>query len=350
MTLDRRTFLMRSGAGIVALGTGGVLLSACGDDDEDATASAEGTPSTTAAASLGAMTMQLNWISDFEFAGSYVADDRGYWTDEGFDSAELLPGGAAVQVEPKVVAGNALIAYAQTANVVAANSKGAGLKVIGAGMPRNPLCLLSLEEKPITELADLAGARIGIPVNSENIWAAFLEHNQIDPSSYTKVPVQFDPSPLTNGEVDAIMSFATNQPITVELAGHSPVLLYLADFGFAYPEQLYIVLESSLTEKRDQLVAAMEGERRGWSDVFDDPSVGIRLTMDDYGKNVGLDEEQQTLGLQKLLPLMQDEATESEGLFFMAEEAIATAVESLQRLGLEVDATLFTNEILEELA
>jgi ABC-type nitrate/sulfonate/bicarbonate transport system substrate-binding protein len=354
MDLDRRTFLRNAGktaGGVALLGVGGNLLAACGDDGQQATSATASGPSssTGAAASLGALSLQLNWISDFEFAGSYVADEKGYWRAAGFTSVELLPGGAAVQVEPKVVAGNALLSYAQTANVVAANANGAGLKVIGAGMQKNPLVLLSLDKKPITQISDIKGARIGIPVNSENIWAAFLDHNKIDPGSYTKVPVQFDPSPLTNGEVDAIMSFATNQPITVELAGYKPVLMYLADFGFAYPEQLYIVQASSLEKKRAALVAAMAGERKGWADVFADQSIGIRLTMDKYGVNVGLDEKQQTLGLQKLIPLMQDDTTKSKGLFSMSDDAIASAVESLKRLKLDVDASLFTNEILDEI-
>jgi ABC-type nitrate/sulfonate/bicarbonate transport system substrate-binding protein len=348
MDLDRRSFLRyagRTGAGLAVLGASGGLLAACGSDDDAKDAAANGITTTTGAkaAALGAMTMQLNWISDFEFAGSYVADDKGYWTDLGFDSSSLLPGGAAVQVEPKVVAGNALIAYAQTANVVAANAKGADLKVIGAGMPKNPLCLLSLKDKPITTPADIKGAKIGIPVNSENIWAAFLEYNKIDPSSYTKVPVQFDPSPLTNGEVDAIMSFATNQPITVELAGHETALLFLSDYGFAYPEQLYICQAKSLTSKKDELVAAMTGERKGWDDVFADPSVGIDLTMTKYGKDAGLDEKQQTLGLQKLIPLMKGDGA----LFAMSDSLVSSAVESLSRLKLDVDASLFTNEILD---
>ena len=128
MDLDRRSFLRyagRTGAGLAVLGASGSLLAACGSDDDDTKAAAADSTTTTAGkAALGAMTMQLNWISYFEFAGSYVADDKGYWTDLGFDSSSLLPGGAAVQVEPKIVSGNALVGYAQTANVVAANAKG----------------------------------------------------------------------------------------------------------------------------------------------------------------------------------------------------------------------------------
>jgi hypothetical protein len=93
----------------------------------------------------------------------------------------------------------------------------------------------------------------------------------------------------------------------------------------------------------------MAGERKGWADVFADQSIGIRLTMDKYGVNVGLDEKQQTLGLQKLIPLMQDDTTKSKGLFSMSDDAIASAVESLKRLKLDVDASLFTNEILDEI-
>ena len=37
------------------------------------------------------------------------------------------------------------------------------------------------------------------------------------------------------------------------------------------------------------------------------------------------------------------------GLFWMTDEGIATNVETLQSVDIEVDETLFTNELLEEL-
>ncbi|MDP9075574.1 MAG: ABC transporter substrate-binding protein [Actinomycetota bacterium] len=350
MDVDRRTFLRyagHAGAGLMVAGAGGGLLAACGSKSTVSSPTTSGTGAPRKA--LGTFAEQLNWVSDFEFAGSYMADSKGYWMAEGFDHVSLIPGGTAVQVEPKIVSGEALMGYGVTANVVTANSKGAGLKVIGAGMQKNPLTIMSLPGKPITKPADIAGTKIGVPVNSEAIWAAFLSYHKISPSSYTKVPVQFDPSPLTSGQVDGILAFATNQPITLRLKGLNPVLMYLADFGFDYFEQLYVVSAKSLTDKRPAVIAALRGERKGWTDVIADPAAGAALTVSRYGTNLGLDPKQQQTGLEALVGLMQGPATKDKGLFYMTDAAVASSVQSLQRLGFSVDASLFTNEILNEM-
>ena len=76
---------------------------------------------------------------------------------------------------------------------------------------------------PRVKRGDVRAAALALladgPRNGYQIIQAFLKTNKIDPASVTIVPVQFDPAPLVNGEVDAFMSFLTNQPIQLELKG-----------------------------------------------------------------------------------------------------------------------------------
>ncbi len=79
-TFSRRTFLQRSAIGAGLFTFGGALLTACGDDDD---AEADG---------LDVVTCQLGWKKLAQFGGHFMAQELGYFEEEGI-RAEFLSGG-----------------------------------------------------------------------------------------------------------------------------------------------------------------------------------------------------------------------------------------------------------------
>ena len=63
--------------------------------------------------------------------------------------------------------------------------------------------IMSLANKPLKTPQDMIGKKIGVQATNESVWDAFLAANSIDPSKIDKVPVQFDPTPLTTGTLQA---------------------------------------------------------------------------------------------------------------------------------------------------
>jgi ABC-type nitrate/sulfonate/bicarbonate transport system substrate-binding protein len=97
--IDRRRFLRTSLGGAALLGVGIPFLAACGDDDDDATATTSAGAATAgsgAAADLGTANVQLDWVKNTEFAGSWCADSEGYYASEGYSSVNFLAGGPTV--------------------------------------------------------------------------------------------------------------------------------------------------------------------------------------------------------------------------------------------------------------
>ncbi len=66
----------------------------------------------------------------------------------------------------------------------------------------------------------------------------------MDPSTVTVVPVEYDPSPLIDGEVDGFFAYVINESITVELLGHETTDLLLSTNGLPF------VAEASSPPKR----------------------------------------------------------------------------------------------------
>ena len=347
-TYNRRGFLGRSllVAGTVAGGGTLVeLLSGCGSSSKDGSATASGG----ASGSLETVGLQLVWIKNVEFAGSYIADDKGYYTANGVQ-ADLISGGATIAVEPVVIQGKALIGISNADATAQAVAKGAKLRIIATMFQKAPFAITSLASSPIKTPQDLIGKKVGVQAANESIWAAFLKANDIDPSKITKVPAQFDPAPLANKQVDGWFSYITNEPNTLKVKGVDTATMLLNDFKYPSMSNVYVVTEETLSDKakRDTVVKFMRAEIKGWQDNVKDPDLGARLAVEKYGKSLGLGLEEQTLENKAANALIQSPDTDAHGLFWMTDEKIEQTVNTITTGGGKISKDLFTREILEE--
>jgi ABC-type nitrate/sulfonate/bicarbonate transport system substrate-binding protein len=248
-------------------------------------------------------TMQLGWIANVENMGEFVAQEKGYYADEGLDLT-IEPGGPAVSVEPLVVSGKALVGLSQPDFVARAREQGAKLKVIAATFQRNPAAVMSLASNPIRTPQELVGKRLGIQQQGVPIYDAFFASIDMDPKQVTYVPVQFDPAPLVSGDVDAFVSFQTNQPIQLKQQGIETVTFLLADYGFNLFSDSLFVTEETLAdaEKRETVVKIVRATIKGWQDALADPAAAAKLVVEKYGKSLNLDLEAQTLTAEAQVP------------------------------------------------
>jgi ABC-type nitrate/sulfonate/bicarbonate transport system substrate-binding protein len=305
--------------------------------------------SSSSASTNGAVGLQFVFIKNVQFAGSYFADQNGYWKKAGL-KVNLMAGGPNLTVEPVVTSGKALVGITHTAQAVKAIDNGADLQIIGAGFQRNPFVLISQAAHPIKTPADLKGKKIGVQALDLPVFEAFLTANKIDKSTFTIVPLQSDPTPLVTGELDGIMGFYSNEPNFLRIKGVEPHNLLFDDFGYPLMEEAYIVKKSNLKDpkKRAQIVALMKGESKGWSDAVANVDKAADLAVNVYGKDLKLDMKQQQLAMQSEVDLVQTPDTKKNGLFWMSDSLISGTVHSLQLGGVNAKPSMFTDDVLKE--
>jgi ABC-type nitrate/sulfonate/bicarbonate transport system substrate-binding protein len=341
--LDRRTFV-RSGLGAIGLAAaGGPLLAAC-----SSTKSAK--PATSGKPNYGTLTYRLSWVENVEFAGAYIADHKGYYTAEGFSGASIIAGGpTATPMETDVVTKKAIVGISSPDITGAAIAKGAPLKVIGAQYQKNPFAITSMADKPITNPEDMYGKKIGVQAANESVWNAFVAAAKLDASKITKVPVQFDPTPLTQGTVDGWFSFITNEPVDLGMKGFKVTTMMLADHGYPLVSEVYIVRADTISSQRPMLKALLRAEIKGWTDNLLDPGLGASLTVNTYGKSLGLTVDEQTLESKAQNLLILNAETKTNGILTVTDALIQQNIATLKAGGLDITASqLFDLSLLKE--
>lgn len=353
-TSRRKSVQLRAAAAALLSVVAATTLAACGSDSEGGS-SEEG---------FGTISMQYSWIKNEEFAGEFYAEDKGYYEEAGFDAVNGISGpdtGVA-----KLLSGKVQVAINDAASVGSAIAEQeAPLKIIGATFQKNPFTILSLKDGGnIATPADLKGKKIGVQDSNVNVFKAILAANGLEEKKddITVVPVEFDPTPLMEGQVDGFMAYLTNESITVELAGHEVTNLPYAENGVPYVAETYTVTDQYLAENRDLLKALLTAEIKGWTETFKSPiDEVVKVVTTHYNQAASdsdgleasfgeLDPVKTKRGLEESQKLISTPETEKNGLFTISEELQQQTVDSLAAAGWEVSAEdLFDTSIIDEI-
>ncbi|WP_110589830.1 ABC transporter substrate-binding protein [Microbacterium suaedae] len=334
-------FARRGLAAGALLATGALALSACGGTDDEASEDSD-------ASGHGSIAVQQSWIKNEEFAGEFYATKYGYYEEAGFEAVDLIDGpdtGVAglLSGQLDIAINDAIVTGAAIAN------EDAPLKIVGATFQKSPFTILSLADGGnIETISDLAGKKIGVQDSNAALFQALLDANGIDESELEVVPVQFDPSPLTNGEVDGFFAYTTNEALTVELAGNEITNLTFADNGMPFVVETFTVTDQYLAENRDLVKDFLVAEIKGWAQVLDDPETAADLVVAEFGTD--LDPEKTQAGMQAQLELIVSDDTEANGLFTVTDELQQQTIDSLATAGHDVAVEdLFDISLLEEI-
>jgi ABC-type nitrate/sulfonate/bicarbonate transport system substrate-binding protein len=272
-----------------------------------------------------AITTQLLWIKNVEYAGFWIADANGYFRDQGVTAAFLAGGPNLASVEAIVAGGRADVGIDELEKVAGAVARGADLVVVGAIYQRVLGGILSLPKNPVRTPADLVGKRIGLAQGDNEYVDGILRLHHL-PLKYTEIPVGFDPQPLVEGACDAYMCYVTAQPLQLAERHIPYVVVSLADLGFAgYAGTLFCRREFA-ERNRAGLVGYLRALGRGWEANAHDPKLGASLTVTNYGSALGLDAQQQLVQNQAQIPLTQSAATRRYGPLWISKDEIRTHV------------------------
>lgn len=346
---DARRPLLAAASALVLAGS----LAACGGDDSDASG-ADG---------FGEISVQYSWIKNEEFAGEFYAYENGYYDEAGFDEVNGISGpdtGVA-----KLLSGTVQVALSDSASVGAAVAEqDAPLKIIGATFQKNPFTILSLADGgDIATPQDLVGKKIGVQDSNASVFRALLAANGLSEDDVEIVPVDFDPTPLMNGDVDGFMAYLTNESLTVELAGYEVTNLPYAENGVPFVAETFTVTDQYLAENRELLKQFLIAEIKGWSDVFSESTDDtVDLVMEYYNAAASenaeglesvfgaLDPQKTALALEATKELISTEETEENGLFTISDELQEQTVESLGAAGWDVETDqIFDTSIIDEI-
>ncbi|MGH8937280.1 MAG: ABC transporter substrate-binding protein [Acidimicrobiia bacterium] len=209
-----------------------VLALACGGGAAP-TGAGEVTGTTAAAGELTPVSLQLQWVTQSQFAGYFAAVDQGFYEQEGL-AVTIKEGGVDIVPQQVVAAGEAEFGLAWVPKALVSNQEGAGLVNVGQVFQRSGTLEVSWADTGIDSPEDWEGKIVGTwGFGNEFELTAAIEKFEVDVGEIVQQP--FDMSLLLNREVDAAQAMTYNEYAQV-LEAVNP------DTGELYqPEDLNVV-------------------------------------------------------------------------------------------------------------
>lgn len=219
------------------------------------------------------VTIMLDWFPNIDHLPLYVAQEEGFFNDEGIDVKILSPS-ATTDALKLAASNNVDLAVSYTPQSVIGAAAGLNIKVAGR-LVEHPLgVLLFLKGKGIEKPADLEGKVIGYTVpGMEDIMAeAFTQINGI--KKYTPVNVGFAiVQSLVAGKVDAIMGpYKNYEAVELEEKGYPAGYFEPSKWGMPdYDELVFITGEETLKKKGAAIKGFVNAIDRAISQTRKDP-------------------------------------------------------------------------------
>jgi ABC-type nitrate/sulfonate/bicarbonate transport system substrate-binding protein len=289
------------------------------------------------------LNFQADWLNDPEFLGYMIAIDNGYYKAEGL-TVNYSSGGPSLIPEGTLLSGKSDIALTNSLTTAQAIfEKGAPFVVIGTQYQKSPLGVISLADANINSMKDLAGKTIACPTISESVLVATLKLANMTRKDVHVVPYAFDPSPLINGQVNAIVDFCTQLPFLVEQKSGKKVSSFLFyDAALPMYMDLVVVKKDTLKAKRSQLVKFMRASRKGWDENFADVKKYPTLYNDTWFKGLGSTLEALLYFNETQQALMAN----PKGYLAMSDDGIKRNIDALGTLGIKANASMFDTSVL----
>jgi NitT/TauT family transport system substrate-binding protein len=159
---------------------------------------------------LTAVKLQLQWLTQAQFAGYYAAAAEGYYEDEGLD-VEIIQGGGDIVPQDALANGDVDYAISWVPKVLGSIENGAEITNVAQIFERSATLQVSFADQDITSAADLAGKTIG-SWGYGNEWELYAGLNKAGVTDeVTVVSQSFDMNALLSGDIDAAQAMTYNE-------------------------------------------------------------------------------------------------------------------------------------------
>lgn len=249
---------------------------------------------TTAAMAADDLTLQLKWVTQAQFAGYYVALDKGFYKDADLD-VTIKPGGPDIAPTQVLAGGGADVTVEWMPAALAAREKGLPMVNIAQPFKSSGMMLTCRKDTGVATTDDFKGKTLGVWFFGNEFpflsWMSQLGIPTDGSENGVNVLKQgFNVDPILNGQAACVSTMTYNEYWQVIDAGLKPsdlVTFKYEDQGVATLEDGLYVLEHKLVDPafEDKLVRFVRASMKGWkyAEANPDEAALIVLEYDETG-------------------------------------------------------------------
>jgi NitT/TauT family transport system substrate-binding protein len=241
-----------------------------------------------------AVTLQLKWVAQAQFAGYFVAEAKGFYDEEDLD-VTIKPGGPDIAPEQVIAGGGADVIVTWMAAALSAREKGVPLVNIAQPFKNAGMQLVCPKDGPVQTVEDFPGHTLGVWFFG-NEYPFYAWMNKLGYSTeggddgVTVLKQSFDVQPLIQGQADCISVMTYNEYWQLIDAGYKPEDLIVFNYSALDVDLLedgLYAMEDDLADPafKDKMVRFVRASMKGWEYAIANPEEAASIVMDNGGQD-----------------------------------------------------------------
>jgi NitT/TauT family transport system substrate-binding protein len=250
------------------------------------------------------VTLQLKWVTQAQFAGYYVAAEKGFYADEGLD-VEIKAGGPDIAPAQVIAGGGADVVLDWMPSALASREKGLALVNIAQPFKSSGMMLTCRKDSGIQTPADFKGKTLGVWFYGNEYpflsWMSQLGHSTDGGDDGVTVLKQgFNVDPILQGQADCVSTMTYNEYWQIIDAGLTPddlIVFKYEDQGVATLEDGMYVLEENLADPAfaDKMVRFVRASMKGWKYAEANPDEAADIVLDNDASGAQTEKHQRRM-------------------------------------------------------
>jgi len=230
----------------------------------------------------------LQWVTQAQFAGYYVALDKGWYLEEGIDLT-ISPGGPDLASIDLVAAGKCDFGTSFLADLCVAVREGEPVISIAQIQQANGQLLIARKSSGIEEPRDFIGKRVGVWMgNWEAQFNVLMANEGIALEDFDLVSQGFSMDPFIEGQMDVASAMVYNEYLTVLESGlgvEDLNVIDYVDYGLGFPGDVLFTTRQMTKRQPDLCTRMLRASLRGWQYAIDhqEEAAEIVLKYDEAG-------------------------------------------------------------------
>jgi signal transduction histidine kinase/ABC-type nitrate/sulfonate/bicarbonate transport system substrate-binding protein len=240
---------------------------------------------------LKKVTLQLSWFDQFQFAGYYMAKQKGFYEDLGLD-VEIKPFEFGVDIPKSVNDGKIDFAVGRE-TLILEKIKNPNIVALYSLFQSTPLILLSTKESEINTIYDFSNKKIMTTIDdaSEVSLKAMITSNKVKIENLTFLKHTHNINDLINKNTDVISAYISKAPFWLEKEGIAYNIFDPKKYGFdMYSDMLY-TNQNLINYDLNTVLLFKKASLKGWEYAYANQAESVDLILKDYnGQNLQKDE------------------------------------------------------------
>ena len=234
-----------------------------------------------AADGLDDVTLQLKWKHQFQFAGYYVAAEKGYYRNAGFNVRFAEASGAEDSIAT-VVGGKADFGVAGS-ELALRRAQGEPVVALATILQHSALALAV--RGGTQTVHGLVGQRIMVSPHDQELFA-YLQREGLGGDRVQRVPPSFDIQDLISGHVQGFSVYTTDQVWALRRAGLAHTVLSPRAAGIDFYGDTLFTSEKLARSAPERVQAFRDASLRGWQYAMAHPEEAADLILARYSQRL----------------------------------------------------------------